>query len=219
MTRSKPSDLAKAAAHLAWADPAMGRLVAACGPCRMVIGRPHSPFAALLRAIVYQQLATAAASTIHGRVLDLFPARRPSPRALLDLDDAALRGAGLSRNKMLAVQDLARRTRNGELPGRSRLQEMDDESVIERLVAVRGVGRWTAEMLLMACLGRPDVLPVDDLGVRRGCQFLLGLDSLPDARALTHYARPWQPYRSVACWYLWRLAEKPELLSNGGVSV
>jgi len=130
---------------------------------------------------------------------------------LLGLSDEALRGAGLSRNKMLAVRDLATRCRNGTLPGRSAMQAMDDEAVIERLVAVRGIGRWTAEMLLIFCLGRPDILPVDDLGIRRGCQFLLGLSDLPDARALTRYAHPWRPYRSVACWYLWRLAENPGL--------
>jgi 3-methyladenine DNA glycosylase/8-oxoguanine DNA glycosylase len=211
MTPDSSAEWRQAAAHISRNDPAMARLVRAYGPCTLRVGHPHSPFAALLGAIVSQQLATRAAATIHGRLLSLFPRRRPSPRVLLGLSDADLRGAGLSRNKMLAVRDLAMRCRNGSLPGRAAMQAMDDEAVIERLVAVRGIGRWTAEMLLIFCLGRPDILPVDDLGIRRGCQYLLGLPDLPDARALTRHAHPWRPYRSVACWYLWRLAENPGL--------
>lgn len=162
-----------------------------------------TPFQALLRAIIYQQLTGKAAAKIYARVLALFP-RRPTPRATLELSTQELRAAGLSRSKVIAVQDLAAKTVAGVVPGRSHLQAMGDEEIIARLVAVRGVGIWTAEMLLIFHLGRPDVLPVSDLGVRRGFMLAYGRQELPDQIELEQHGELWRPYRSVASWYLWR---------------
>lgn len=186
-------------------DPRMKALIAAAGPFTLVPRRPAAPFPALLRAIVYQQLSGKAASTIHGRVLALFPGRaHPSPRAFLEMDEERLRGCGLSRNKLLAARDLAERVLDGTVPSLPRLRRMDDDAIIDRLVAVRGVGRWTAEMLLIFTLGRPDVLPLDDLGIRRGFARIYGQD---DVERLARQGEDWRPYRSVASWYLWRAAD------------
>ncbi|HEX7046821.1 MAG TPA: DNA-3-methyladenine glycosylase 2 family protein [Gammaproteobacteria bacterium] len=187
-------------------DPDLRQFIRHAGPFGLVPRRPAAPFPALLRSIVYQQLSGKAAATIHGRVLALFPGRgHPKPAALLEVDEPLLRGAGLSRNKVLAVRDLAARVEDGTVPSLARLRRMDDEEIIERLTAVRGVGRWTVEMLLIFTLGRPDVLPLNDLGVLRG--FSRIYDCEPDAACLAEQGEAWRPYRSVASWYLWRAAD------------
>lgn len=202
-----PYDLAAATAHLTAADPALAALIRQVGPCRLEIGRMESPFRSLLKAIVYQQLSGKAAATIYGRVAALFPDGRPTPEALAALPAEALRGAGMSRAKATAAHDLAARTLDGTVPERAALDRMDDAAIIERLTAVRGVGPWTVEMLLIFELGRPDVLPVTDLGVRKGFARLHGLEVLPAPSALRKEGERWRPYRSVAAWYLWRAAD------------
>ena len=169
--------------------------------------RSSSIFVALARAIVYQQLAGRAAGAIYARVCALFPEGEPTPEGILAASDEKMRGAGLSRSKMLSLRDLARRAAGGEIPTPSEIQHMDDEAIIERLTQIRGIGRWTAEMLLIFHLGRPDVLPVDDYGVRKG--FAIAYDrDLPSPKELTTYGTRWQPYRTVASWYLWRVVER-----------
>jgi 3-methyladenine DNA glycosylase/8-oxoguanine DNA glycosylase len=199
-------DMTAAIAHLRAADPRLARIVDASGPCRMELKETKSLFVALAEAIVYQQLSGKAAATIFGRVCDLFPRklRGFNPKNVLSVDDADLRGAGLSRNKMLVLQDLARRTEMGELPGLREIKRMNDDDVIAALTQVRGIGRWTVEMLLMFRLGRPDVLPVDDLGLRQGHAAVVGAMEMTDRKVLAAYGERWRPFRSVASWYLWR---------------
>ena len=197
-----------AIAHLGRRDRALKRIIGVIGagkPAR--IGSAQTPFATLLRSIVYQQLSGKAAGTIHRRLLDLFPGRRPSARVLLALDDDALRGAGLSRPKILAVRDLAAKAAARRIPSRRALDGMEDEAIIERLTEIRGVGRWTVEMLLIFTLDRPDVLPVTDLGVRRGFMVCRRAGALPEPADLLAQGEIWRPYRSVASWYLWRASE------------
>src|SRR5690606_6278023 len=196
-----------ATAALRTADRRLGRLIDTVGPMTLRAEPTQSLFAALARSIVYQQLSGRAAATIHGRVLALFPRRRIGPAALLALTTEQLRAAGLSAAKTAALQDLAIRTLAGTVPTLGRVRRMPDEEIIERLVQVRGVGRWTVEMLLIFRLGRPDVLPVTDLGVRKGFAAVLKLDELPDAETMTRRAERWRPWRSVASWYLWRAAD------------
>ncbi|HEX6958183.1 MAG TPA: DNA-3-methyladenine glycosylase 2 family protein [Ferrovibrio sp.] len=186
----------------------MRELIRKAGPFTLVPRRPAAPFPALLRSIVYQQLSGKAAATIHRRVLELFPGRgHPSPAQFLTVDDTALRAAGLSNNKSRAVRDLAERVLDGTVPSLRRLRGMDDEEIIARLTAVRGVGRWTVEMLLIFALGRPDILPLNDLGVHRGFCRVYGGE--PDAAVLAARGEVWRPFRSVASWYLWRAADLP----------
>ena len=197
-----------ALAHLRRRDHALGRIMDIVGtrkPARL--GSAQTPFATLLRSIVYQQLSGKAAGSIHRRVLALSPGGRPSARALLAIDDAELRAAGLSRSKVLSVRDLATKTAARQLPSRRALDAMDDEAIIERLTEIRGIGRWTVEMLLIFNLGRPDVLPVTDLGIRRGFMVCQGTEELPQPAALLAHGEIWRPWRSVASWYLWRASE------------
>ena len=205
---STACDWEHALAHLRRRDRALERIIDIVGsgkPAR--IGTAQAPFATLLRSIVYQQLSGKAAGTIHRRLLALFPGRRPSARALLALDDAELRAAGLSRSKVLSVRDLATKAAARQLPSRRALDAMDDEAIIERLTEIRGIGRWTVEMLLIFTLGRPDVLPVTDLGVRRGFMVCRGDEALPEPADLLAHGEIWRPWRSVASWYLWRASE------------
>ena len=202
LTRAR---LDEAEAHLRAVDPKLARVIDAVGPCTMLPARTGSHFTHLTRSIVYQQLSTGAATTIHERLLAMLGGP-PEAEAIAALDDAALRGVGLSAAKARAVRDLAERV----LDGRLDLTLVDiapDEAVIESLVQVRGIGPWTAQMFLMFRLGRPDVLPVLDLGVRKGAQQVHRLRALPDAERLERLARPWQPWRSVASWYCWRVLE------------
>ena len=198
----------RALAHLRSRDRALGRIIDIVGPCKPArLGSAQTPFATLLRSIVYQQLSGKAAGSIHRRLLGLFPGRRPSARALLALDDTTLRAAGLSRSKVLSARDLAAKTAARQLPSRRALDAMDDEAIIERLTEVRGIGRWTVEMLLIFTLDRPDVLPVTDLGIRRGFMVCRGTGELPEPADLLVHGEIWRPYRSVASWYLWRASE------------
>ena len=201
-------DVRAALRHLRRSDPRLAKAIAQVGRCELEFAPTRSPFHALLRAITYQQLSGKAAATIHGRVVALFPAGHgPHPELLLGLPEAALRGAGLSRNKLLAIRDLASKALDGTVPDMKGLKRLPDEEIIERLTQVRGVGRWTVEMLLIFTLGRPDVLPVTDLGIRKGFQRAYGMKRLPAYSTLERAGRAWSPYRSVASWYLWRVAD------------
>jgi DNA-3-methyladenine glycosylase II len=164
--------------------------------------RPADAYGALLRAIVGQQLSTKAARTIYLRVLDLFGGTTPSPEQLLEASEEDLRGAGLSGRKVEYIGDLARHVLAGELE-LDRLEELDDEAVIEEIVAVRGLGRWTAEMFLMFHLGRPDVLSGGDLGIRKAIQVEYGLEEMPPPQRVVEIGEPWRPHRSLASLYLW----------------
>lgn len=198
--------------HLADVDPAMGRLIARVGGFSMRPEPTHSLFQVLVRSIVYQQLTGKAAATILGRVARLFaPKRFPTARDLLEIPPERLRAAGLSTAKTAALKDLAARALDGTVPSLSRVRLMADEEIVEHLTAVRGIGRWTVEMLLIFKLGRPDVLPLGDLGVRKGFALTLGKRKLPEAAAMSRRAERWRPYRSVASWYLWRALDlQPE---------
>lgn len=205
----------EAVATLRASDKTLAKLIDRVGPFRMGLQKTASIFAALTQAIVYQQLNGKAAKTIHDRVCALFPRSSdgPTPAQLLRASDEKLRGAGLSQNKLLALRDLAEKTEAHVLPTLVEVHAMDDETVIERLTEVRGIGRWTAEMLLMFRLGRPDVLPVDDYGLRKGYSVAFRTKELASREALAKRGRRWKPYRTVASWYLWRaaeLAEKPK---------
>jgi 3-methyladenine DNA glycosylase/8-oxoguanine DNA glycosylase len=194
--------------HVAEADPVMAGLMARVGEFTLRPLPTQSLFTALLRSIVYQQLTGKAAATILGRVHCLFTPRRSlTPRDLLLIPTERLREAGLSAAKTAALRDLAERTLDGTVPSMARIRRMDDEEIIERLTMVRGIGRWTVEMLLIFRLGRPDVLPVTDLGVRKGFELMFRRGRLPDAAEMTRRAKRWRPYRSVASWYLWRALE------------
>lgn len=195
----------EAVVHLRRADPVLARVVDAVGPIEIALRRER--FQALSRAIIFQQLAGAAARTIYTRFVALFPSRRfPTPRQVLDAPPEELRRAGLSRQKSLYLKDLAAHVDSGAL-NFQRFSRMDDEEIIADLTRVHGVGRWTAEMFLMFNLGRPDVLPVDDLGVRNAVRRLYRMRKMPDAKRLRALAEPWRPYRSAASWYLWRSGE------------
>jgi DNA-3-methyladenine glycosylase II len=163
------------------------------------------PFPALVRTITAQQISTKAAATIHGRLVALMP-ESVSPTALLTLTDAQLRQAGLSRQKTMYLRDLATKVLSGELPVHA-LHELEDEAVIDAIVKVKGLGRWSAEMFLMFRLRRPDVLPVDDLGIVNAIQRLYGLRKRPKPDRIRKIAEAWRPYRTIACWYLWRSLE------------
>jgi DNA-3-methyladenine glycosylase II len=202
-------DAGAAVKHLAKADPVLARLMKRAGPFALKTRGMHNPFEALARNIVFQQLHGSAAEAIHGRVVELFGGGRLRPRDVLDAPEESLRGAGLSGAKAAALKDLAAKTLDGTVPTLARLKRMDDGEIIERLTRVRGVGRWTVEMLLMFRLGRPDVLPVGDYAVRKGFMVAYGLGEMPKPKELERHAEAWRPYRSVASWYMWRALEHP----------
>jgi 3-methyladenine DNA glycosylase/8-oxoguanine DNA glycosylase len=187
------------------ADPVMKSLIERVGPCALA-PKPEDTFEALIEAIVHQQLRTKVAATIHGRVTALFEdAALVTPELLLKIPDALLRAAGLSANKLAAMRDLAEKCLAGIVPGRKELEKLPDEEIIERLTAVRGIGAWTAQMFLIFRLGRPDVMPSGDFGVRKAFGLLYRKNGrLPPPSAVDKHARLWAPYRTVASWYLWR---------------
>lgn len=188
-------------------DPRLSALIKRVGRCRLPEARTREPFAALVRAILSQQLSGKAADTIHGRVVTLVGGQEALlPAALLAVDPVALRGAGVSRPKISYLRDLAERVLDGRLDLHA-LETSSDEEVIAAITAVKGLGRWSAEMFLMFRLNRPDVFPVADLGIVKGVQKLLGMKRRPKPRTLERLAESWRPYRSVAAWYLWRIHE------------
>jgi DNA-3-methyladenine glycosylase II len=208
---------AKERKALAATDPAMAALIERIGKIdletrlqRRAEERPGDAYGALLRAIVGQQLSTKAARTIYLRVLEIFDGKTPSPEQLLGASEKDLRGAGLSGRKVEYVQDLARHVLSGELE-LDRLDELGDEEAIEEIVAVRGLGRWTAEMFLLFHLRRPDVLSGGDLGIRKAVQIELGLEEMPSPQETVEIGERWKPYRSLASLYLWEsLANAPD---------
>jgi len=227
-TRKPPYDPAIAIAALSAADPKLAKLIAKAGPFTLRLPAQQSPFEALLQSIIYQQLHGKAAATIHARLLASFaevtgPGVHPDPEQILDAPNDQLRAAGLSHNKALALRDLAAKTIDGTVPTLARIRRMSDAAIIEHLTQVRGIGRWTVEMFLMFRLGRPDILPTSDYGVRKG--FALTFQALKPATKLTpallptpaemeRRAKKWVPWRSVASWYMWRacdLADGKEL--------
>jgi DNA-3-methyladenine glycosylase II len=187
----------------------MKRLIRDIGPYRLMPRVRRSPFESLVRAIAYQQLHGKAAESILRRFMALCPARRfPQPDDLLAMDEQAIRSAGFSQAKVAALRDLAAKTLDGTVPAGTIIRTLDDETIIERLITVRGVGRWTVEMLLIFQLGRPDVLPVDDFGVRNGFRMAYGQRSIPMPKEVRRYGERWRPYRTAAAWYLWRVADR-----------
>ncbi|TFH74676.1 DNA-3-methyladenine glycosylase 2 family protein [Gammaproteobacteria bacterium LSUCC0112] len=190
-------------------DSTLAALINRVGECRLR-GKDHPDlFGTLADAIVSQQLSGKAAATIFARFCVLLDAddKKPQPAQLASVTEEQLRSVGLSRAKALAVKDLASKIEQGLVLPLSVLETLPDEAVIQNLIQVRGIGRWTAEMFLMFQLGRADVLPLDDLGVRKGFMLTYGLDAMPDKKVLMQQAVSWQPYRSVASWYLWRATE------------
>jgi 3-methyladenine DNA glycosylase/8-oxoguanine DNA glycosylase len=200
-------DVLAARDHLTSCDPRLAALIAEVGPLQLRLNPTQSTFEALAQSIVYQQLTGKAAATIHQRLCAIFPRRKLRPEALLGVGEESLRGAGLSRGKVLALRDLAARTLDGTVPRLGALRTMTDDAIVERLIAVRGIGRWTVEMLLIFRLGRGDVLPVHDYGVRHGFQLAYRKRSLPTPQQLTRHAEKWRPFRTAASWYLWRAVD------------
>jgi DNA-3-methyladenine glycosylase II len=205
-SRVFPNALRKAQRHLAQCDPILAQLIQTVGRCTLQPSGDAFPL--LARSIISQMISTKAAIAIGARVVAALEPHGLTPAAVAAAGEDALRGAGLSRTKVLAMKDLAERAMSGELP-LDLLAEMSDEEVIECLVPVRGIGRWTAEMFLIFSLGRLDVLPVDDFGLRAGVRDVYQMSDLPSRAALRERGEPWRPYRSIATWYFWR--------SRGGV--
>jgi DNA-3-methyladenine glycosylase II len=186
----------------------MAALIKAAGPCRIEPHPERGAFEALVRAIAHQQLHGIAAERILARFVALFSdAQFPAPQQVLAASDQQLRAVGFSRSKVAALKDLAAKTIAAVVPGAAELAQLSDGELIERISTVRGVGRWTVEMLLIFQLRRPDVLPVDDFGVRNGFRLAYGLKALPTPRALAEFGERWKPYRSTAAWYLWRAVD------------
>jgi DNA-3-methyladenine glycosylase II len=218
--RSRPVryDAVLARQELAAADEKLAALMERIGPFALRVKSAHSPFEALLEAILHQQLHANAARAILGRLLAGFDDLHPRPEQLLAAPEEMLRAAGLSQGKLLSLRDLAAKTLDGTVPSLAAIRRMDDAEVIERLGQVRGIGKWTAEMLLIFRLGRPDVFPVTDYGIRKGFLLTFGkvkagrpitLKMLPKPEAMERRAKRWRPWRSVASWYLWRACELP----------
>jgi DNA-3-methyladenine glycosylase II len=209
-------DAALALEQLAVADAKMGALIERVGPFALRLKSSHSPFEALLEAILYQQLHANAARAILGRLMALFGDLHPRPEQLLAAPEEALRAAGLSQGKLLALRDLAAKTLDATVPSLALIRRLPDEEIIERLSRVRGIGTWTAEMLLIFRLGRPDVFPMTDYGIRKGYLLTFGkikagkpitADMLPKPEQMLGRAARWKPWRSVASWYLWRACD------------
>jgi len=203
-----PYDIDEAVSHLRSADERLGAVIDAVGPFTGSYRPAISPFEALSEAIAYQQLSGKAAQTIFGRFRSLLDdPDRLEPAAVLDLSVELMRSAGLSGAKTTAIRDLAEKVIEGIVPEADALHALDDDVVIQRLVIVHGIGPWTAKMFMMSRLGRPDILAQGDLGIRKGVKRLDRLDELPTPSAVVRRAEPWQPYRSMASWYLWRLLD------------
>ncbi len=224
----KKLDHTAAIAHLSNVDRKLAKIIAKAGPCAMKPENTLNIFDALLESIIYQQLNGKVAAIITERVKALFPenvgrirtrhgeaAAFPTPEQILAATPELLRSAGLSQAKMLAIRDLAAKALDGTVPTVREAHKISDDALVERLTTVRGIGRWTVEMLLIFRLGRPDVLAVDDYGVRKGFAKMHRMDELPKPKELMAYGERWRPHRSVACWYLWRAAEMKDLPEPG----
>ena len=195
----------EAVQHLIRADKVLARAIRKVGPCRLAPRKRRSPFQALVQSVTHQQLNGTAAGTILRRFIALYPGVRfPKPEDVLATPDANLRGAGLSRAKTAAIKDIAAKTLEGVVPATRAINKLSDAEIIERLTTIRGVGPWTVEMLLMFTLGRPDVLPATDYGVRKGFALTYGWRELPTPRQLLDHGERWRPHRTTAAWYLWR---------------
>ncbi len=199
----------EALAYLSRKDKTMRQVIQRIGPCELTPDTLRSPFEALVRAIAHQQLHGVAAERILGRFITLFPHRRrfPTAKDIAEIDDQSLRGVGFSGAKVLAIRDIAAKTIDGTVPTQAKIHLLSDAEIIDRLTSIRGVGRWTVEMLLIFKLGRPDVLPVDDFGVREGYKLAYGLEAQPKPKELARVGEAWAPYRTTAAWYLWRVAD------------
>ncbi len=202
-----PYDSEAAVLHLKNSDPVMADLTVEVGEFKLKFREENTPFEALLRSIVYQQLSGYAAASILNRVLTLYDGAFPKPTALMDTPDEQLRSCGLSRSKICAIKDLAEKSGQNSLPNPAQIADMDSDAIIQAFSQVRGIGPWTVEMLLIFNLGRPDILPVTDLGVRRGFSVAYQTEELPSPTALREHGECWKPYRSVASWYLWQAAD------------
>jgi DNA-3-methyladenine glycosylase II len=207
-----------ATAHLRSTCPLFAALIARVGPCRLAaVQEKREPYEALVNAIAYQQLHGNAARAIIGRFLALYPGVPfPTPEMLLSTEETTLRNCGFSGAKVAAIRDIAANAAAGVVPSRRAAARLSDAALIERLTTIRGVGRWTVEMLLMFSLGRMDVLPVDDFGVREGYRLLYGLETQPKPRELAAIGESWAPWRSVAAWYLWREADAGKPIKQPG---
>jgi DNA-3-methyladenine glycosylase II len=198
----------RAVTHLAVADRQLGRLIERVGPCRLRADKTRSPFQTLVRAVAHQQLTGKAANTILGRLIALHPGRDfPTPEDLLAAAEEKLRGVGFSRAKVASLKDIAAKTLDGVVPDPRALAKLPDPEIIERLTTIRGVGQWTVEMMLIFKLGRLDVLPVHDYGVKKGFAKTYRKKDLPKPAELLEHGERWRPFRSVASWYLWRALE------------
>jgi DNA-3-methyladenine glycosylase II len=224
-SRKLPFNPDEALAHLRSRDPKLGGLIDRAGPFNLRLSALPSPFESLLESILYQQLHGKAAATIHRRVREYYGGD-PSPKALLSTPDEVLRAAGVSGNKTKAMKDLAAKTLDGTVPSHAAILKMSDADIVERLTEVRGIGPWTVEMLLIFRMGRPDVLPVTDYGVRKGYALTfmripksrpLEASDLPKPDVIFKRGKRWAPFRSVASWYLWRACDlaKPETTPAG----
>jgi len=202
-------DTAKAIRHLKKADPDLARVIRRIGPCELKPDKSRTIYASLVRSIVYQQLTGKVAAIIFGRFLDLFPGRKfPGPERVLRMPFERLRGVGLSNQKASYIRNIAQATRDGIVPDSRRANRMSDGELVEQLTSIKGVGRWTVEMLLIFRLGRPDVLPATDYGVQKGFALAKRLADLPKPKELLAAGERWAPHRTVAAWYLWRTADE-----------
>ncbi len=198
----------EAITHLSKADKTMGRLIKKVGPCGWKPDKRRSPFETLVKSVTHQQLNGTAAATILKRVIAIYPGHSfPTPEELLATTDERLRAAGLSRAKVASIKDIAAKTLAGVVPTSRAIARMENEAIISQLTTIRGVGPWTVEMLLMFKLGRMDVLPSTDYGVRKGFATTYRLKDLPTPAELLNHGEIWRPYRSIAAWYLWRSLE------------
>lgn len=202
-----PYDSKAAVEYLTEADSTLGRLIAQIGQYGLELRTDLNTFQALFRSIVYQQLSGHAAKSILNRVLDLHDGNFPTPAQIILVSDETLRSCGLSRSKIRAANDLAQKTEKNLLPDETAIQSMSDDELVDAFTSVFGIGRWTVEMLLIFHLGRPDILPGNDLGIRRGFKVAYSLPEMPTPGELMKHGDIWRPYRSVASWYLWRAAD------------